>query len=65
MLSANVLRPEGPRYGALSGLAYWSTVYPARWAGLRERGPLGRPAELAEREREIRQGMKELEAMLR
>ena len=60
-LSANVWRPEGPRYAALSGLAYWSTVYPARWAGLRERGPLGRLAELAEREREIRQGMKELE----
>ena len=34
-LSVNVWRPEGPRYAALSGLAYWLTVDPARRAGLR------------------------------
>ena len=61
----NVWRPEGPRYAALSGLAYWLTVDPARRAGLRERGPLGRLAELAELEREIEQGMKELEEMVK
>ena len=43
----SIVRPERPRYctPVISHFQCWHlslTAYPVRWAGLRERGPLGR-----------------------